>query len=338
MHLAPGELTLLKFAKTRPETYPQLQDFIEKERPEWLQSLMPRRINAPANYWPQKVLPLSTILAAMTNHLLLQGGMSANSTFVAVEGQMAHLLQFDVPTFYVSSELIFAAARTDLPTDMLLEAVPFPFEALVFMFPKGTIHHPSQGDCPYVVVSRTRKGQEYKLPLKDVTFGVTVERPAITVSTYLPNESQCYHKTIDIFSEETMKSAFERASKIPYEISGGTLPDAERALSTTDGEFIDLLWLLGMTLVLIMASGENLLEPGTRLKTIKPKKPSDQPVDYWSPSYLGRVYKAKTDSQSGDPESQLRPHWRKGHLKSQPHGPRSALRKTIWIQPYRTGR
>ena len=34
---------------------------------------------------------------------------------------------------------------------------------------------------------------------------------------------------------------------------------------------MDRLWLLGITLVLTMASGERLLEPGVRLKTAKPK-------------------------------------------------------------------
>jgi hypothetical protein len=54
-----------------------------------------------------------------------------------------------------------------------------------------------------------------------------------------------------------------------------------------------------------------------------------------SPNYLGRVYRSQ--SQDAEAESHLRPHWRKGHLKSQPHGPKLSLRKIIWIQPYCTG-
>jgi hypothetical protein len=30
-----------------------------------------------------------------------------------------------------------AALRTELPDDMVFEAIPFPFDALVFMLPKG---------------------------------------------------------------------------------------------------------------------------------------------------------------------------------------------------------
>jgi hypothetical protein len=84
-----------------------------------------------------------------------------------------------------------------------------------------------------------------------------------------------------------------------------------------------------------MASGEKLVETGRRLKIVKPKNRSSSSMEYWSPNYLGRVYRSQ--SQDAEAESHLRPHWRKGHLKSQPHGPKLSLRKIIWIQPYCTG-
>ena len=86
------------------------------------------------------------------------------------------------------------------------------------------------------------------------------------VSTYLPEENAWYYKTISVIGGETMKSAFERASEIPY------LCGDRDEISSFDADFIDRLWLLGMTLVLIMASGESLLETGVRLKTVKSKK------------------------------------------------------------------
>jgi hypothetical protein len=42
-----------KFLKAIPKTYAELRDFFEKERPDRLQALIPRRINAPSVYWPQ---------------------------------------------------------------------------------------------------------------------------------------------------------------------------------------------------------------------------------------------------------------------------------------------
>ena len=146
---------------TTPKTYPELRAFIEKERPDWLQALVPRRINAPSEYWPQKVLALATIQAALSNQVMQDAGLKPDATFVMVECQTGHLLQFDVPTFYVSKELLAASARTDLLDNTFLDAVTFPFPASVFMFPKGTIRHPSEGECPYIVVSRVAKGQVF---------------------------------------------------------------------------------------------------------------------------------------------------------------------------------
>ena len=65
---------------------------------------------------------------------------------------------------------------------------------------------------------------------------------------------------------ETTKAAFERASKIPLELTGEDSPEVE-------ADFIERLWLLGLTLVLIIASGETLVEMGRRLKIVRPKKP-----------------------------------------------------------------
>lgn len=45
-------------------------------------------------------------------------------------------MRYDVPTYYLSRELLAAALRTELPNDMVFEAIPFPFDGLVFMLPK----------------------------------------------------------------------------------------------------------------------------------------------------------------------------------------------------------
>jgi len=156
----------------------------------------------------------------------------------------------------------------------------------------------------------------------------TAAETAVIVSTYLPEEHRAYHSSVSVVSGETIKAAYERASNIPLELPGEDSVEVE-------ANFIERLWRLGLTLVLIMASGENLLEPGQRLKIVKSKNRFFPSMEYWSPNYLGRVYQSQT--QPADREFHLRPHWRKGHLKSQPYGPNHSLRKIIWVQPYRTG-
>jgi hypothetical protein len=124
-----------------PRPHVALKAFIEKERPDW--------IHAEAEYWPQKVLALSTIQGVLCNQIAEDLGKKLDPTFGTVEAQMGHLLEYEIPTFYVSKELLAAAARTDLPAELLLDAVPFPFPALVFMLPKGTIRLPRSIDDPF---------------------------------------------------------------------------------------------------------------------------------------------------------------------------------------------
>jgi len=235
MRIEPVRLLMLKFLKETPLTYVALKAFIEKERPDWIRALIPRNIDAEAEYWPQKVLALSTIQGVLCNQIAEDLGNKLDPTFGTVEAQMGHLLEYGVPTFYVSKELLAAAARTDLPAELLLDAVPFPFPALVFMLPKGTIRHPIEGDCPYVVVSRTEKGHVTSLPLKDIRVSSVAPGTAVTTSTYLPEENRAYYKSISVVPGETLKAAFERASKIPLELLDQDSPEVEASLLSVFG-------------------------------------------------------------------------------------------------------
>jgi len=46
-----------------------------------------------------------------------------------------------------------ATLRTEFPDDMVFEAIPFPFDALVFMLPKGAVRHPPNGDYAFLNLS-----------------------------------------------------------------------------------------------------------------------------------------------------------------------------------------
>jgi len=41
---------------TRLHNYKEARECLEKEHPDWLRALTPRHVNAPVDYWPQKVL------------------------------------------------------------------------------------------------------------------------------------------------------------------------------------------------------------------------------------------------------------------------------------------
>ncbi len=152
-----------------------------------------------------------------------------------------------MPTCYVSRELLAAALRTELPDDMVFEAIPFPFDALTFMLPKGTVRHPTEGDCPFLVLSRTTKGQALSLPIQGLDFSVTAEQDAVLVTTYMPEAefNVTYYKSVPLIPGATIKQAFEKASSVPFSlIVNDELADNEEGVDLSAEDFVDKLRLL----------------------------------------------------------------------------------------------
>ncbi|MGA8658869.1 MAG: hypothetical protein WB586_22275 [Chthoniobacterales bacterium] len=199
-------------------------------------------INTPADYWPQKVLAVSSANGAMQNYVSIHEHQTRpNPALIAVQGQAALLLRYDMPTY----------------------------------------------------VSRAR-------PLNRRSSSLVQFLTALSL----------------------MKS----------------WPITQEGVDLSAEDFVDKLWLLAITLLLIMVSGENLVERGRLEKTRKPKSDEGKPTEFWSPNFLGRLYQSATSDESETGALTQRPHWRRGYIRSQPHGPRQSLRKIIWVSLYRAGR
>jgi hypothetical protein len=217
------------------------------------------------------------------------------------------------------------------PVGLVFEVIPFPFDALDFMLPKGTLCHPTDGDCPFLVLSRTTKGQNLSLPIPGLDFRVTAEQDAVLVTTYMPEAefNVTYYKSVPLIPGATIRQAFQQASSVPFTlIVTDELAENEEGVDLSAEEFVDKLWLLSIALILIMIAGEDLVEHG-RLENIrKPKSGEGKPIQFWSPNFLGRLYRSATapvSTPSIGPTQRL--HWRRGHIKSQPLGPGHSLRK-----------
>jgi hypothetical protein len=166
--------------------------------------MSPRRINAPSDYWPQKVWAVSTINAAMQNAFLVRERQTRpNPALASVVGQAGLLLKYEVPTYYVSRELLAAALRTELPDDMVFDAIPFPFPSMVFMIPRGTLRHPAEGDCPFLAISRVNKGENAPIPIHELDTKTAASQDAVVVTTYMPEARThvTYFKSVPVLGE-----------------------------------------------------------------------------------------------------------------------------------------
>ena len=75
-----------------------------------------------------------------------------------------------------------------------------------------------------------------------------------------------------LISGEAIREAFRHASSVPYSrIVDDDLAENEEGVDLSAEDFVDKLWLLAITLLLIMVSGESLIEHGRLEKKRKPK-------------------------------------------------------------------
>ena len=127
---------------------------------------------------------------------------------------------------------------------MVFAAIPFPFDTLVFMLPKGTVRHPAEGDCPFLVLPRTTKGQSLSPPIPGLDFQLTADQDAVLVTTYMPEAgfNVTYYKSVPLIPGATIKQAFQQASSVPFSlIVDDQLADNEEGVDLSAEDFVDKL-------------------------------------------------------------------------------------------------
>jgi hypothetical protein len=131
---------------------------------------MPRHVNAPSEYHPQKIFAVASLNALLQNGNAIFDHKTPNSATAMAQVQAAIALRFNNPTFYVSREILNAALRTDLPSDLIFEDIPFPFPAIIFVLPTGSVRHETEGDVPYICISRFFGNEIVPLPIPGYDF------------------------------------------------------------------------------------------------------------------------------------------------------------------------
>jgi len=155
----------------------------------------------------------------------------------------------------------------------------------------------------------------------------------VLVTTYMPQAefNVTYYKSVPLIPGATIKQAFQRASSVPFSlIVDDELAEDEEGVDLSAEDFVDKLWLLATTLLLIMVSGEELVERGRLEKKGKPKSgEGGKPTEFWLPNFLGRLYQSTIANEAGNRSaSTQRLHWRRGHI-----GPEWS----VWWQPTSAG-
>jgi hypothetical protein len=128
-------------------SYSEFVAYYQSRYPAQLRGFMPEyQIEEPANYWPVKTFAVG----AMMSWDSLKHEVN-NSYRTYCRASMLAMV-YQTPTFFVTSQLVAAALRTELPADLDLSQLNWPFPIMVFMLPKGTVCHPTEGEAAFICI------------------------------------------------------------------------------------------------------------------------------------------------------------------------------------------
>ena len=140
---------------------------------------------------------------------------------------------------------------------------------------------------------------------------------------------------------ESFVSSYFRQDRVDETIQNYSYTDytgiKDEAGIATDKEVTDRLSALMLKLLVILNTRPQLVEAGRCVRPQKIKHGRVKHCELWSPNVIGRCYRTVRDDRGGGTHASPRVHWRRGFVRSQPHGPRWSLRKPVWIEPVLVG-
>lgn len=252
----------------------------------------------------------------------------------------SHLVKYGVPMFWLGADMALAIRKTTPPGDIHWYDMPMPFPACVFMMPKGSIVHPTEGDLAFIAYGRFRRGESHVsrlipgMPYGSEQGGMTFM--AITVKGLhlfhwnLPLDA--YGPSLTIPDVEAIAANFK-----PEEEHGTGFSFINQPHMTPEDNMLMVEvvhYVFGA--ILLMNDRPDLVTTGQLRKKVEKKgKPTRE---FWSPNVLGEHYKIRREHvDQGGAHASPRFHWVRGFHKQQAYGPGHELRKRQWIEPYTRG-
>lgn len=313
---------------------------LEEKRPDFIALARPGRVLPPHGYHSSKYYPVSLY----SNAVMTTMNPADRTTTVGYCVQRK-LLDYGVPTYYVSEELLNDLALTEPPKDLRLNDYKWPMPALTFMLPKDF----SRRYCGAEVINVTLAKLEPEERMKSL-FETDIG-PAEEI--YVPGPYPRFNFHSEVLDRSGLLSAYSSSQPMDGRTVGDVVKDEmlyygqyiDKMLkpqpgffdAATDGEITDKLISLAMKIMLVMSARPNLVTSGTCQRASRMKKGKFREA-LWNPSFIGENYisRVKSGPQGGTHESP-RIHWRRGHMRNQAIGAGRADHKIIWIEPMLVG-
>ena len=228
------------------------------------------------------------------------------------------------PMVWVSSELSTAINMTKPPLRIEWSTWKFPYPAMVMMVPAGAIsvdrddiNIHADVEFIYFAADETNEMLHLVAGTKDGLFDWSYSRVDFSV--------------LDLTDLEGQHEALLGRRSADASFSGG-VSKSEMEVYQDIGRCIR--YLFGA--LLIMADRPDLIGPAALVKKVQKK--GEHPKEFWTPQVLGAEYKIRRDTTPAvGTHNSPRFHWVRGFYRDQVHGEGRALRKRVWVEPFKRG-
>jgi hypothetical protein len=296
------------------------------------------------------------------DHLLLR--MPIEDDWGTHFDNLTRALAHNRPTYFLERELGEAFCRTELPADLELSVIKWKFPQMRILLPLGLLHLEGEKlgtqtgpfSYPYLDIFRIDKGRKLELP-KEVAIElesctpiarILEERGLFPQPSLNPPEADgapvagvglC---SMCIVANRPWYRAIwssQRTLDIP-KINQSM--DLKGSYSGDEQEWFLKAQHLALNILLFMSSSPADVQPLEELR--KPRVVGDRFVSgFYKARFIGDAQRKRVRNQPEvlaekiartGLESAHAAHWVAGSWRQQPHGPKSSLRKLIWVQPY----
>lgn len=292
--------------------------------------LEPRRVQAPAGYHSPKCVSTGLFLLLGNSRLKDRVGEALLPTEITAHGIAYQVIRHRMPIYFVREQFARAVMATDLPHDFTLEDLHWPMAGMVLAFPPGFMKEVVGKETCFVYTANCDAG-EYRVSAFAGCPAVVLPKSKVGWFWYATGPRGLETFVTSFFRDERVNEVITRNAYTDF--TG--IKDAQGV--EQDRVATDRVSALMLKLLVVLNTRPTLVEQGTCTRPEKRKHGRVKQHALWSPNLIGWWYCVAGAGDYNGSHASPRMHWRRGHVRNQPHGPGRTLRKLIWLEPVLVG-
>jgi hypothetical protein len=256
---------------------------------------------------------------------------------------MEKLVDYKVPTYYASADLLTALSRTEPPETNDWQDFKLPFPAVRFLFPSDWSLQALGRVVTHALIGIVRKGEVVGIRWPVPNNNVELAESAVCIFLEAiepednPNAGDPAQFYLNINPDEPLSFAMSQPFTF-WQVA----PTEQFQTQIGEDAFSKRAFTLILGLAMTMTAVPEFTEQSKLLQQAitKGQGPSKETVRpaLWEAGFIGRAYKIPVpkEHQGGTHNSPIA-HWRCGHWRRQKHGPGLTKTKLIWMKPVFVG-